>query len=433
LFEKLTTIGSADFSGRRKMKFRVINEPWILRGYIPELVAIAGVRRWEKRVSHLRESAQSPYLAKIAADYHWLELQLEDELAKRKNPRTVAADDDFNPISRRALRFAQTIAEAHKSLPAEGQRKLEGRVRDALQAETGFAALYQEMEIAAALLNDNFEVGFPDLDGTGRADISFQRGGVDGLLECKALSADAGRKIHRKHFYRFMNSISEDILQRASAGENVLIIITLKDRLISNLQRSTPLVQATKDIAQSDQFFQVTGDDFHISCERYAQRFEMLPPMSETEFSKEAQSHFGPNCHVAGVRVGRGSCFLVMRSEREDDHSKPQLEAMKEAAEQLSGDRPGFIALQLNEISSADLALPHLRRRSALLCNYVFHETQASHIAAVYISAFGAISVAADSVAYPALALWNPRCRFDIRGLPFRVGLPYEAFSKLLN
>ena len=90
------------------------------------------------------------------------------------------------------------------------------------------------MEIATVLINQNFDVGFPDLENLGRADISFQQGAANGLIECKALSADAGRKIHRKHFYRFMDVISQEVLDRMSrSGVSELVLITLKDRLPS--------------------------------------------------------------------------------------------------------------------------------------------------------------------------------------------------------
>jgi hypothetical protein len=174
-------------------------------------------------------------------------------------------------------------------------------------------------------------------------------------------------------------------------------------------------------------------NDFVITRKRYSAFFDPFERLSERELYSEAQKRFGANCHVAGGRGENGGCLILMRSEKHDDPSKAQLEAMKEAARQLPADRPGFIALQFNDISSADLALPDLRRRCALLCGYIFHETPASHIAAVRISAFGAISVAADAIAYPAIAIWNPRYKFDGSGLPFRVGVPDETFSKLVN
>jgi hypothetical protein len=369
---------------------------------------------------------------RIASDYHWVELQLDDELARRQEPTPPEVDPD--PISSRALRFAQTIVEVYRSLPPVGQRQLEGRIRDALQAETGFAALYQEMEIATVLINQSFDVRFPDLENSGRADISFQQGAASGVIECKALSADAGRKIHRKHFYRFMDAISQEVLHRTStSGVDELILITLKDRLPSNLQDNTPLVQATRKFLRSGEISHAGGHDFDIVRKPYSTLFDALRPMSEWEFYAEAQKQFGANCHIAGGRTEDGGCLILMRSERQDDHSKPQLEAMKEATEQLPADRPGFVALQFNEISSADLALPHLRERCALLSNYLFHEAPASHVAAVYICAFGAISVAADATAYPAIVIWNPHCKFDGRGLPFRIGVRDAAFSELVN
>jgi hypothetical protein len=414
------------------MRFQIAIEPWILRSYVPELVGLAGEELWKKRVTRLRSSARSPYLARIASDYHWVELQLDEELAKRQEPMRSNIGSD--PIAARALRFAQGIVEVYRSLPPVGQRQLEGRLRDALQAETGFAALYQEMEIATVLVNQNFDVRFPDLENSGRADISFEQGPVNGLIECKALSADAGRKIHRKHFYRFMDVISRHVSDRMSgSGVNELILITLKDRLPSHVQNDTPLVRATRDLLRSNETSKAGGHDFEIVRKPYATLFNSLRPMSEREFYAEAQKQFGTNCHIAGGWTETGGCLVLMRSEREDDHSKPQLDAMKEASQQLPTDRPGFIALQFNEISSADLALPHLRRRSAILCNYLFHATPADHVAGVYICAFGALSVDADAAAYPAIVIWNPRFKFDGHGLPFRVGVSDEAFAKLVN
>ena len=284
------------------------------------------------------------------------------------------------------------------------------------------------------LVNQNFDVRFPDLENSGRADISFEQGPVNGLIECKALSADAGRKIHRKHFYRFMDAISQQVFDRMSgSGVNELILITLKDRLSSHLQNDTPLVRATRDLLRSNETSKAGGHDFEIIREPYATLFNPLRPMSEREFYAEAQKQFGTNCHIAGGWTETGGCLVLMRSEREDDHSKPQLEAMKEAAQQLPTERPGFIALQFNEISSADLALPHLRRRSAILCNYLFHATPADHVAGVYICAFGALSADADAAAYPAIVIWNPRFKFDGHGLPFRSGVSDAAFAKLVN
>ncbi len=171
------------------MRFRIVNEPWILRGYVPEFIALVGARLWDKRTGEIRRAGlSSPYCERIASDYHWLELQIADEMSARglvgMGPELAS-----NPISIRALRFCQTVVEVHKSLSDRGRKALEGRLRDALQATTGFASVYQEMELAAQLVSGEYDVSFPDLEGSGNADLVFQKGRCTGAIECKALSA----------------------------------------------------------------------------------------------------------------------------------------------------------------------------------------------------------------------------------------------------
>ena len=95
------------------MRFKIAAEPWILRSYIPELVELAGAERWQKRVTNLRSSARSPYLARIASDYHWVELQLDEELAKRQVP--VPSNSDTDPV---AATNGRSVGEAEPSMTA---------------------------------------------------------------------------------------------------------------------------------------------------------------------------------------------------------------------------------------------------------------------------------------------------------------------------
>lgn len=73
------------------------------------------------------------------------------------------------------------------------------------------------------------------------------------------------------------------------------------------------------------------------------------------------------------------------------DPSKPLLEAMRKAASQLSGQRPGFIAIQDHGIAAADLMLPHVQRRAAILSLALYGRYGGSHVTATYVTAFGAV------------------------------------------
>jgi len=416
------------------MHFRITTEPWVLRSYVQELVGLAGRDLWERRTDQLcAEAAGSPFQDRVVSDYHWVELQLRDELSTREFGTSATATTPADPFSLRALRFAQTTIEVHRALSRAGKRVLEGRLRDALQAKTGFAALFHEMETAAVLISQGFDVDFPDLNGEGRCDLAFRRQATVGEIECKSLSADAGRKIHRKDFYRFMDAIGSAITLRATGGANEVIRITINDRLTSNLGERKALEQATQHLLRSHAVNELVGDDFTIIRESRPNFFDAFREPSAPELYSLCQRTFGENCHVSGVNAGMTSCLIVMRSKRPDDHSKPQLEAMQKASTQLSPDRPGFIALQYNDISSRDLILPHVRRRTEILSQYLFRESGAPQVAAVHICAFGSLATAADNLGRAGVVFWNPCFLLRSGQLPFQRGVPEEAFTRLLN
>jgi hypothetical protein len=121
---------------------------------------------------------------------------------------------------------------------------------------------------------------------------------------------------------------------------------------------------------------------------------------------------FGPNTHIAGGLTVDGGCLVVMRSKREDDPSKPMLEAMRKAASQLSGQRPGFIAIQDHGIEAGDLMLPHVQRRAAILSLALYGRYGASHVTATYVTGFGAVVLRDGVLGTPAFGVLNPEPAF---------------------
>lgn len=68
------------------MQIFIPNDVVTLGEYIPRFIALAGEKRWFKRLDHLDAEQQgSPYLWRIVNDYHWLEMGIgfqADVLAK---------------------------------------------------------------------------------------------------------------------------------------------------------------------------------------------------------------------------------------------------------------------------------------------------------------------------------------------------------------
>ena len=186
------------------MRFTLPTEPEALASYLPEFMSLAGIDRWTKRVNQLAdEMEQSAYLHKIVLDYHWLEMNVchQWQVFTQEKRVDLTALPDLNLA---ALRFAATIVEVNKQLGEKGKRVLAGRILDALKAENGFAALYLELSLVQRLVTWGFDVQLPDMEGTGQFDLLVSRDDFFAEVECKSQSADAGRQIHRKHFYRLM-------------------------------------------------------------------------------------------------------------------------------------------------------------------------------------------------------------------------------------
>jgi hypothetical protein len=328
---------------------------------LPSFLELADAGRWKKRAVQLGEDAmRSPFQAKIVADYHWLELVLSVQMIVREAYGNLVSDHStIESIS--ALYFAQTLVEVHRRLSPHGRNVLEGRIRDALKSDAGFAPLYLEMGVARRLFDAGYEVEFSDTEGVAQFDFRFWKGNVHGEVECKSLSCDAGRKIHRKDFYRFIEALGDLIVVRVSSGVKEILLVTLNDRLPAEERQQNALREAAKRLLTEHALTQVDGDFFIITREGYDSRLEQASFLGQQELYKVCRKLYGDTCHTSGVMTPDGVCLIVMRSQREDDHSDPMLEAMKKATKQFYGKRPAFIAMQFDDIEPADLLLRHMR------------------------------------------------------------------------
>ena len=418
------------------MRFDVSYDLGMLAQYIPRFFGLVDRIRWYKRVAQLNEDQQtSPYLWKIVSDYHWLEMAIShqtDILAEEG--RLLHEHVDSHALV--ALQFAGAIVEIHARLPEEAQRQLEGRLRDGLNAESGFAALYFEVDMALRLMAAGYTVRFPDLDGTGDYDIEFNRNGFVGEVECKSLSADAGRRIHRKDFFRFIQSLSPQLRVHADLERQEVLVITLEERLSSSVSEQAELRCATAVMLEANARSSMRGAGFRIERRVYNECLGAAPVDDERAFYRFCEDVFGRNCHIAGGLTENGGCLVVMRCEREDDTSKPWLDAMRKAASQLSGKRPSFIALQFQDITASDLMLPHLRRRAGILSYALFGHYGADHVNATYVCGFAAVVDREGQLGTPAFAIPNLNPRFPIdpgQATPFLVHIADADFAATIG
>jgi hypothetical protein len=274
------------------------------------------------------------------------------------------------------------------------------------------------------------------MEGIAGYDFRFWKDNAHGEVECKSVSCDAGRKIHRKDFYRFVDSLGQLTARRTLSGLREVTLVTLNDRLPAEERKQRLLREAATKLLSDDGLQRIDGDFFTITREPYSSRLDQALPSGEREFYKVCRELYGDNCHVAGSMTPEGVSLIAVRSLREDDHSAAMLDAMKQAAKQFSATRPGFIAMQFDDIEPADLLLRHLCRRIGVLSYALFRRSEPSHVVATYFSAYRGLVASEAGIGEPAVAFPNPRPLFPVAPedySPFLEHIPDAEFARLLG
>lgn len=400
------------FQRKEYMRFDVPSDIVSLAAYLPSFLAIVGEVRWFKRAQQLdTEQRSSPFLWKIVRDYHWLEMAISYQSDVLSNEDHIP-QDIADPLDFAALRFVAGVVEVHARLSERGQSQLEGRLRDGLKAESGLASLYLEIDLALRILSEGYDVDFPDMEGVAQHDLKFSQAGFVGEIECKSLSADAGRRIHRKDFYRFMEGLAPALVAFGKHERPEFLVITLKDRLLPDVSKQSRLRCAAVDLLGDKAPSAYSQHEFRMERRLYSECLDNTPTNDPRAFYEACVKAFGPTPHIAGGLAETGGCFVVMRSEREDDTSKPLLEALRKAASQLTRQRAGFIAVQFQEIAAADLMLPHLRRRAGILSYALFGQYGATHVNGTYFCGFSAAVIRGAQLGIPAFFIPNSEPKF---------------------
>ena len=316
--------------------------------------------------------------------------------------------DLVDPLILASLRFAATAAAVSDRISEQGRVELKGRLRDSLKANVGFAPLYLELTVAQQLMDVGFEVDFMDMEGRAQYDLRFRDGASIGEVECKAISADAGRKIHRKDFYRLMDVLAPALADRASDREHGVLLVTLDDRLSPKAVDTQKLADEIGSLLSNSARKNRQFDGFRLALNAYSDVIGDFPPVSQRAAYDACRATFGDGIHVAGMLEADGGVLVVVRSEKEDDPSKPLLKALRQAASQLTGQHPSFIAVQEHGLRSDGLRSAKVRRRAAILSNALFRKYEATHVNAVSISRFPTSEIEEGEVGTPGFAVINP-------------------------
>jgi hypothetical protein len=343
------------------MRLQTDVNPSALPALMRQVAGVAGWQVWKNRVQALTSLAKgNPFWPRFVVERHSLEMAFCEARQHIKNAGRCA----WPPRTAEEYRlycFVANIARVHEKLGEGGKSRLSGQIRSGLEKEFGLGPLDFEMKIAAHLMSRGFDVDFHDLENGGGYDFLATSDGRKIEIECKYISGDTGRKIHRRKLYD-LGGLLSPIMSRAVEGKQggIHLRVDLPDRLHGSKEQQQAVASqiqiALNDESPSEN--EVCG----ISIERFGISSSLFSTERGTTITEDDTREF---CNVRGLESGhtlfrwtpdKTAIVISFKSRKEDIVLTKILERLKEDAKrQFTRQLPALICVHMADLSEKQL------------------------------------------------------------------------------
>jgi hypothetical protein len=318
-------------------------------------------RYWLKRVGLIREDIRGN---SFLADYLTNENVIAFALARCSNlvdrygriPMEEAENRDLYPAMSLAAQMLSIMD--HSSSKEAG--KLVQRVRGAFKNPDDMRAIQLEIMAATHFVLRGHSISWPEMDGLGRFDLLVKDIGTNGLeVECKSISEDKGRKIHRREALEFHHLVKpklQALSRNLQAG--VSVVLTLPGRLPALHKQKQALVKHVVDSVLASQGATLDdGSDIRIS-EFDMETLGVIETERGQEISREAIELVTATNNRESMILGnrKGALIFVLQSRRDDTMLKYVFDTVSESAKsQVSKNRPALFLVGFHAIEAESL------------------------------------------------------------------------------
>lgn len=317
---------------------------------------VIGERYWLKRVSVIKKTIR--------------EHQILKTLLVEENAIAIALTRCSNLVAQYG-RIPMLETEKHELYPAislaaqvlsimEDSTKVEAiklvnRIRGSFQRPDSMRAIQLELMAATHFVHRGHEVIWPEMEGIGRFDLLVNNLGTNGLeIECKSISADKGRKIHRRdamEFHQLVKPQLEKLSRNLNTG--ISIVLTVPDRLPTSIQNRKGLVKyLIASIITAQSMALEDGSDIRVS------EFDMAtlgdvgtvdhPSISRGAIDKITATE-NREAMILGSKTG--AIVFVLQSRQDDKMLKYVFDTLSESAKnQVSKSRAALLLVGFHGI-----------------------------------------------------------------------------------
>lgn len=323
---------------------------------------LIGERRWIAQERKLKQQLRG---RKYLEDAYQRDYQIVYELVKcarnkgrdGRLPRGITTDSSIYA----GLAFASQILAILDGLLKPQRDEIVNRVRGAIANAEDMRALRLELLVATHFARSGESVEWPEMTG-GECTVDLflpNLGELGCEVECKAMSRDKGKKIHRvvaQDFHARVKTAADKKLRGLTS--NLVAVVTVPDRLPKDHQTQNKLAQAVVDaiLTNSDV---VLADGTSVSlAEVEAEKIAAIvsaDTLGERSFAVDRATNTR-NEESMLMMNGKGSFVCVVRSAKRDDLGRALRTTLKKSAKnQASTKRPLFFVVSLQDLQPEEL------------------------------------------------------------------------------
>ena len=399
---------------------------------------VIGDRHWKNRVAQLKQEMKgNRFLAEHLKRENAIAFQLDHLRELTVKFGGIPTQESNNHFIYPAMSFAAQVLSIRDASPGELAEQFKRRVHGAFRNPDDMRGLRLELSAATHFARRGHKVIWPEMSGAGTFDLFVEDIGPHGLeVECKSISGDKGRKIHRREALDFYGLLSPYLQStKRGLGTGLSAVLTVPGRL--------PTQSADRiELARQFGAHIFTGRSATLqdgSTIRVAEfDVQLLGDIPSAINPQEARATvdgvtetLNRETMVIGTNAG-GALALAVQSSQDDTLMKAMFDTLSDSAKrQLSGSRAGMFLTgfhgidgeQLRSIASQDRDPTQPPTALRVAVSRFLAGTGRDHVVGVGFLSESALSpvrdghIASDGTAYYFPKIESPHWSEDFSGM----------------
>jgi len=321
---------------------------------IDQFVLFIGEEVWAARLAEIEtRAAMSNRCGGVIRQRHALELALERMRGRVPAKISGAAAPAATSIAEQRLQeIVAAAVDITHHLTDEGLDRLRQRLRDALQGEGSLVGVFHLIRTAALHQARGFTVSFTGLEQGTAYDYLLTRGGVEAECVCDAISAEAGRDLHRHAWARFCDRIEIQMKSWLRSHPGRYLLKMTLSRGLPNAEASMLESLQARVTAMLESGARLDQDsDCVLRIEPLA--FSGVS-LTEEGLMPRLRREFGPEAHLSVSACTDGVWAMAARAGRRNDVAAFIRRELDGLPQRLTGERPAILSLFLDDIDRSE-------------------------------------------------------------------------------